>query len=99
MKPILILSIPFIITVLVIGSCNKKLESHQPVSGDGTVPVQVTGVTVVNGNGNATISYAIPKDTNLAYVKAVYTITTGKEYISTASYYNNSLVVEGFADT
>ena len=99
MKPILILSIPFIIAALVIGSCNKKLESHQPVSGDGTVPAQVTGVTVVNGNGNAIISYAIPKDTGLAYVKAVYTISTGREYKSTASYYNNSLLVEGFADT
>ncbi|HEX6430639.1 MAG TPA: DUF4959 domain-containing protein [Niastella sp.] len=99
MKPILILSIPFIITALVIGSCNKKLESHHPVSDDGTVPTQVTGVTVVNGNGNATISYALPKDSILAYVKAVYTITTGKEYTATASYYKNSLLVEGFADT
>lgn len=99
MKLILKLSVLFIITTLVVGSCGKQLESHQPVDNDPTVPAQVTGVTVVNGNGNATISYTVPKDSILSYVKAVYMITTGKQYAVTASYYNNTLVVEGFADT
>ena len=93
------LSILSIIAALGMVSCSKKLESHQPVGNDPTVPAQVTGVTVVNGNGNATISYAVPKDSILSYVKAVYTITTGKQYEATASYYNNSVLVEGFADT
>lgn len=99
MKPVLKLFVLLIIAVLVDVSCNKKLESHQPVSDDGTVPPQVTNITVVNGNGNATISYAVPKDSVLSYVKAVYTITTGKQYEAKASYYNNSLLVDGFADT
>lgn len=99
MKPVLNLFAQLIIAVLIIVSCNKKLESHQPVSDDSSIPTQITKVTVVNSNGKATISYVVPKDTILSYVKAVYTITTGKQYETNASYYNNSLVVEGFADT
>ena len=99
MKPILKIVFLSIITAAVSVSCNKKLESHEPVDNDPAIPAQVAGVTVVNGNGNATITYALPKDPVLSYVKAVYTITTGKQYEATASYYNNSLVVEGFADT
>ena len=99
MKPVLNLFTQLIIAALIIISCNKKLESHQPVSNDPTVPPQITNATVVNGNGKATISFAAPKDSILSYVKAVYTITTGKQYETKASYYNNSLVVDGFADT
>ena len=99
MKPIFKLSALLIVTVSIIVACNKKLESHQPVSNDPTVPAQVSNVTVQNNNGNATISYAVPKDSNLSYVKAVFTITTGKQYEVKASHYNNSLVVDGFADT
>ncbi|MEI6948181.1 DUF4959 domain-containing protein [Paraflavisolibacter sp. H34] len=86
-------------TVLLTAACNKELESHNPVESDGAVPAQVSGVKVVNGNGKATISYTLPNDPNLLYVKAVYTITTGQQYEAKASYYNNSLMVEGFADT
>lgn len=99
MKPIFKLFALLIIAVSIIVACNKKLESHQPVSNDPTVPAQVSNVTVQNSNGNATISYAVPEDSILSYVKAVYTITTGKQYEVKASYYNNSLVVDGFADT
>lgn len=99
MKAVLKLFVLLIIAVSIIVACNKKLESHQPVSDDGTVPPQVTNATVVNGNGNAAITYAVPKDSTLSYVKAVYTISTGKQYEAKASRYNNTLLVEGFADT
>jgi hypothetical protein len=80
-------------------ACNKELESHGPISNNPAVPLKVSNVRVENGNGVATISYALPKDTNLLYVKAVYTITSGQECESRSSYYNNSIQVEGFADT
>jgi len=99
MKPVIKLSVLFITAALAIGSCSKKLESHQSVGDDPTVPASVTGVTVVNGNGKATITYTLPTDTILSYVKAVYMITTGAQYEVKASYYNNNLTVEGFADT
>lgn len=80
-------------------ACNKELESHGPIDNNPAVPLKVSNVSVVNGNGMATISYALPKDTNLLYVKAVYTITSGQECESRSSYYSNSILVEGFADT
>ena len=88
-----------LLSAFIAASCNKELETHSPISNDPTVPAQITDVTVVNGSGKATISYKLPSDPHLLYVKAVYTITTGKQYETKASYYNNSLVVEGFADT
>jgi hypothetical protein len=88
-----------IIASLAIVSCNKDLESHTSHDYDPTVPAQVSAVKVVNQNGKATISYTLPNDPHLLYVKAVYTITNGKQYEAKSSYYGNSLVVEGYADT
>lgn len=82
-----------------ITACNKELESHGPVSNNPAVPLKVSDVSVVNGNGMATLSYKLPADSNLLYVKAVYTITSGQVCESRSSYYNNSIQVEGFADT
>jgi len=80
-------------------SCSKELESHKPTDDDPTVPQQVTGVSVVNQNGKATITYVVPNDPHLLYVKATYTLGTGVAAETKASYFNNTLVVEGFADT
>lgn len=80
-------------------SCSKDLESQDPISNDPTVPAQVTSLSVVNQDGKATISYTVPNDPHLLYVKAKYTITNGTEVETIASYYSNSIVVEGFADT
>lgn len=87
------------VVVLTAISCNKDLESHNPVMDDPTVPAQVSNVTVVNENGKATITYNVPNDPHLQYVKAVYTLSNGQQGETKASYYSNSLVVEGFADT
>lgn len=80
-------------------SCNKDLEKHEPVSNDPTVPAQVTNISVTNSEGKATITYSVPKDPHLLYVKAVYNMTNGKEAEAKASYYANSLTLQGFADT
>jgi hypothetical protein len=80
-------------------SCTKEFESHEPVGTDPTVPQQVSNVSVLNQDGKATISYTVPNDPSLMYVKAVYTISTGQVAETKSSYYNNSLVVEGYADT
>lgn len=85
--------------VVIATSCNKDLEKHEPLNFDPTPPSKVSNVTVTNGPGNATISYTVPNDPVLLYVKAVYKITSGQQYETKASYYNNTLKVEGFADT
>lgn len=99
MKRILIFISILITIILIVASCSKALESHLPVDNNPAIPAQVSNVTVVNGNGNAKLTYTLPNDSNLLYVKAVYTITTGQQFEFQASYYNNSLLVEGFADT
>lgn len=99
MKPIYKLFSLATVAILLNSSCNKELETHTPVENDPTVPAQISTPKVVNGAGNATISYTLPNDPHLLYVRAVYTITTGQQYEAKASYYGNSLLVEGFADT
>lgn len=99
MKLIKTSSYLLLLFVVVTASCNKALESHEPLTYDPTPPSQVSNVIVTNGPGNATITYTVPNDPLLLYVKAVYKISSGQQYEAKASYYNNSLKVEGFADT
>lgn len=99
MKRILIFISILVAIILLVASCSKALESHLPIDNNPAIPAQVSNVTVVNGNGNAKLTYALPNDSNLLYVKAVYTITTGQQFEFQASYYNNTLLVEGYADT
>jgi hypothetical protein len=88
-----------LIGILSVLSCQKIIEEHEPLTNDPTVPKQVSNIQVQNGNGKATLTYTVPNDPNLLYVKAVYTLSTGQLYEAKASSYNNSLVVDGFADT
>ncbi|MEO6230319.1 MAG: DUF4959 domain-containing protein [Ferruginibacter sp.] len=85
--------------VLSTTSCNKDLETHNPLKDDPTVPAQISNVSVVNKDGGSVITYTVPNDPHLLYVKAVYTRTNGDVAESKASYYSNSVVAEGFADT
>ena len=78
---------------------NCKEEKIGPLYPSDSAPGIVTDVSVVNGPGKATISYTPPKDQDLLYVKAIYFLKNGKTYEAKASFYNNSLVVEGFGDT
>lgn len=79
-------------------SCRKS-EGHKPINNDATVPDPVKEVSIVNRPGKATIKYQLPNDERLLYVKAVYTPTSGVPAEAKASYYQDSLIVEGFADT
>ncbi len=78
-------------------SC-KEEELNQP-SGDGTAPGLVSDVRVENLNGKARITYKLPQDKNLLYVKAVYKLPNGTNFEAKSSYYRDTVVVEGFADT
>jgi hypothetical protein len=85
-------------TMLLLASCGKKVE-NEPVNTDKTAPAGVTNVQVENRPGKAKITYAVPADKNLLYVKAEFITTSGKTSESKASYYVDSLIVDGFADT
>jgi len=88
-------------SIILLASCKKgeELNTNEPVDNDPTAPAQVSNISVVNQNGKATITYTVPKDPRLLIVKAVYNLSSGKQYEAQTSYYNNSLEVAGFADT
>ncbi|AEV97842.1 hypothetical protein A4D02_15650 [Niastella koreensis] len=79
-------------------SC-KKEDVNGIKQGGGSAPGVVSNVTVVNEHGAATISYVLPGDEDLLYIKAVYTLPNGTQREVKASYYSNQLRVDGFADT
>ncbi|HTJ49708.1 MAG TPA: DUF4959 domain-containing protein [Cyclobacteriaceae bacterium] len=87
------------VMLLLMISCKDELTDREPVSSDSTEPKQVSEVQVTNRPGNVKLTYKTPADVNLLYVKAEYTITSGKVMEAKASYYSDSLVLEGFADT
>ncbi|RYF24948.1 MAG: DUF4959 domain-containing protein [Flavobacteriales bacterium] len=70
-----------------------------PLENNTTPPGQVSNVSVKNGPGNATLSYVLPTDKDLLYIKAVYYLANGQEMEVKSSYYGSSLLLEGFGDT
>lgn len=81
----------------VISAC--KQDKLEPLEHNTNPPGVVSNITVTNGPGNAVLHYALPKDNDLLYVKAVYTLASGRVMEVKASYYGNNLTVEGFGDT
>lgn len=62
-------------------------------------PAQVTNVKTESTPGGAIVTYRIPADEQLAYVKAVYEIQPGVFKEGKASYYTDTIRLEGFGDT
>lgn len=79
-----------------IQACTKKV--NEPISPSTGKPGEVTEVTVKNMPGGATITYRIPNQAEVISVKAVYTLSTGKQYEALSSMYDNSLTIMGFND-
>jgi hypothetical protein len=79
-------------------SCAKE-NGNEPLTNDPTVPASISNVQVENRPGGAKITYAVPGDKNLLYVQAEFVLTNGKSSETKASYYVDSLVLNGFADT
>jgi len=71
----------------------------EPQESDTTPPGEVSNISVESTNGGAVISYDLPQDEDLHYIRAVYTNSQGNEVYKVASYYNTSIEVDGFNDT
>src|SRR5690606_11857953 len=84
---ILFLAIPFL-------GCYKDEERGQYAT-DNTAPQPISGPSVENLPGAAVITYQIPDDDDLLYVKASYTLDNGEMVEQKASAYTNSLKIEG----
>lgn len=73
----------------------SPVEVNAP-QGSQEAPMQVTVTHVNNYPGRAVIHYTLPHDVNMKYVKAVYSPRKGQTADVKASFYIDSLVVEGF---
>lgn len=82
--------------LLVFSSCSEE-KYIGPIDTD-SAPGNVTGVTVTPLPGGAKISYILPEDKNLRYVKAIYEIRPGVEKEAKASLYMDHLIVDGFSE-
>lgn len=83
--------------LLSFGAC--KQEALGPAEKDGTAPGPVQNIVVENLNGAAKISYSLPADPDLLYVKAQYTTKKGDIRETKVSRFNSNLTVVGFGDT
>src|SRR5690554_3531470 len=86
------------IIIIIVASC-EEFERGTPVDADDVAPDPVSNVEIENTPGGAVISYTLPKNENLLYVMAEYTLSNGKVMEKKSSYFSNQLILEGFADT
>jgi hypothetical protein len=83
--------------VFLLQSCGGDVE-HGPLGqGNESAPGPVKNVTVENTPGGAILTYELPGNVDLQYVKAVYTLN-GIQREAIASAYVNRVKVEGFGD-
>ncbi len=80
-----------------ISGCEEDIK--KPLFEDSKAPGPVSNPKVRNLPGAAIISYTLPNDEDLLYVKAAYTLANGQEVEAKSSSYLNSVIVEGFGDT
>ena len=72
---------------------------HGPISGDPNKPEVVENVVMTPINGGFDISYDLPSENDLLYVKAVYIATDGGEAEVKTSVFNNKIQILGLGDT
>lgn len=66
---------------------------------DTTPPGVLSNITVIPTNGGGIINYNLPSDSDILYVKAVYTNTLGEEVFRVSSKHNTSIEVNGLNQT
>ena len=66
---------------------------------DTKAPETVTNITVTPTNGGGIISYSLPTDADILYVKAVYTNSQGEAVFRVSSKYTGTIEVNGLNQT
>jgi hypothetical protein len=74
-----------------------KEEYSTPIDDTGDAPMAVINPSAESIAGGAIITYTLPNDPNLLYVKAVYE-RNGAMVESKSSYFKNYIVIEGLGD-
>jgi hypothetical protein len=88
---------PVLLLLALMSSCNE--DKLSPVENDGIAPAPISNPQAEALPGAVKITYTIPSDKDLLYIKAEFTNKGGQIIEVKASYYTNSLKLEGFADT
>lgn len=83
------------ILLTVLFSCNEQPIGQYSV--DSIAPQSITNPVIQNTKGGAIITYVLPNEADLLFVKAVFTLPNGKQKIVETSAFTNSLVINGFA--
>lgn len=97
LKPIFFASLLLFGSIIYSGCVKDSL--NKPIVTNTTPPGIVSNVSVENQNGRAVLTYSLPSDGDLLYVKAVYETSPGVKQEAIASRYTNTMVVDGFGDT
>lgn len=87
-----------VFTLLLCSKCKEEDRLDHYATGAGA-PAPVTNVKILNTPGGALLTYDLPKDPNLSYVKAVYEIKPGVFNEAKSSYYTDTLLLAGYGDT
>lgn len=77
-------------------ACSED-QGPQPLEHNSNAPAEVTNVSVENLPGKARLTYTLPSDEDLLYVVARYTLENGTPMEVKASYYSNTMLLEGFS--
>ena len=86
----------FLIGAQLLTSCTNYTIGQQPV--DSIAPAPVENVKVENTPGGAIITYTLPGDQDLLYVKGTYTLKDNVVAETKSSLYNDTLKIKGFGD-
>lgn len=86
-------SVFLVLAFTVVVSCSKKDDE------DTTPPSVLSVVSVTPTNGGGIITYTLPDDNDILYVKAVYTNSNGVEVSRASSKYNTDIEVTGLNQT
>lgn len=77
----------------------KEMDRLDHIDPSTAIPAQISDIKVVSTPGGAILTYTLPKDPGLQYVKAVYDIRPGVSMEAKSSIYSDTLMLSGFGDT
>ncbi len=91
-------TIYYFLAVIILMVCACEEKKLEPVSGSLGKPGMVTILDQEAIPGGVTVTYRIPDSEDILSVKAVYTLSGGRTFESSASFYENTLTIAGFND-
>ena len=82
-----------VVCIMLMMACDEVEKGQYAI--DNIPPGQVSNVIVENLQGGAVITYTVPDDEDLLYVKVVYQMSDGTQVEQKSSAYGSRIVVEG----